>query len=146
VSSNVDEVTTPTIEATAPRILPPITETNRAFWTGGRTGQLLIQRCASCERWVHPPAEACAACGGPLNAKPVSGRGTVFTFTINGHSFHPQVPPPYVIAVVQLDEQDDLRLPTNIIGCEPSAVTVGAAVRVVFEHNGDLYVPLFELA
>lgn len=139
-------MTSPILSASAPRILPALTEANRAFWTGGRDGRLLIQRCAACERWVHPPQKVCATCGGALSAVPVSGRGTVFTFTINVHAFHPQVPPPYVIAVVQLDEQDDLRLPTNIIRCDPSAVSVGAVVRVVFERNGDVYVPLFELA
>jgi uncharacterized OB-fold protein len=136
----------PIIEASAPRILPELDEVNRAFWTGGGGGQLLIQRCAKCELWVHPPRKACAACGGALRAEPASGRGSVFTFTINVQPFHPQVPPPYVIAVVQLDEQEDLRLPTNLVGCDPSAVTVGARVRVVFERNGDVFVPLFELA
>jgi hypothetical protein len=32
------------------------------------------------------------------------------------------------------------------IRCDPSAVSVGAAVRVVVERNGEVYVPLFELA
>jgi uncharacterized OB-fold protein len=144
--STVSGVTRPPLEATAPRMLPPLSDVNRAFWTGGRDGRLLIQRCARCDRWVHPPRKTCATCGGALAAEPVTGRGRVFTFTINMHAFHPRVPPPYVIAVVQLDEQDDLRVPTNIVGCDPSAVTVGAPVRVVFERNGDVYVPLFELA
>jgi hypothetical protein len=142
----VGAVTSLIIESSAPRILPALDDVNRAFWTGGRGGQLLIQHCASCERWAHPPRKACASCGGKLSPEPVSGRGCVFTFTINAHAFHPKVPVPYVIAVVQLDEQDDLRVPTNLIGCPSSAVTIGAAVRVVFERNGDVYVPLFEMA
>jgi uncharacterized protein len=133
-----------TIEASAPRILPAITDLNRAFWTGGANGELLIQRCASCGRWVHPPTDRCPACAGELHPEPVSGNGTVFTFTVNVQPFHPDVPPPYVIAIVELDEQDDLRLPTNIVHCDADALYVGMPVRVLFEPNGDVFVPVFE--
>jgi uncharacterized OB-fold protein len=132
-----------TVEPIAPRILPPLDETNRAFWTGGADGQLLIQHCAACDRWVHPPLASCPACDGPLEPRPVSGRGTVFTFTVNEQQFHPEVAPPYVVAIVVLDEQDDLRIPTNLVGCEPDAVQIGQPVQVVFEPNGEHWVPLF---
>jgi hypothetical protein len=135
-----------TIEATAPRILPAITDANRAFWTGGAHGELLIQRCADCRRWVHPPVEQCPHCGGELHAEPVSGDGTVFTFTENFQQFHPDVMPPYLIAIVELVEQADLRLPTNLVRCAADDVRVGMPVRVVFEPNGDLFVPVFEPA
>jgi uncharacterized OB-fold protein len=133
------------VEPTAPRILPPLDDVNRAFWTGGAEGHLLIQHCAACDRWVHPPAVACATCGGQLVPRPVSGRGTVFTFTVNEQRYHPEVLPPYVIAIVVLDEQDDLRLPTNLVGCDPAAVEIGQAVHVVFERQADSehVVPLF---
>ncbi len=127
-------------------MLPELRDATRPFWTGGADGQLLIQHCAACERWVHPPVDACPTCGGSLEARPVSGHGTVFTFTVNEQQFHPDVLPPNIIAIVVLDEQDDLRLPTNIIGCEEDDLAIGMRVRVVFERNGDVYVPLFEPA
>jgi uncharacterized protein len=139
-------VTEHTIEATAPRILPALTDLNRAFWTGGANGELLIQRCAACGRWVHPPTERCAACAGALRPEPVSGNGTVFTFTENVQPFHPDVPPPYIVAIIELEEQADLRLPTNIVNCDIEAVHVGMPVRVLFEPNGDVFVPVFEPA
>jgi uncharacterized OB-fold protein len=55
------------------------------------------------------------------------------------------MPPPYVIALVELDEQPALRLMTNIVNCEPADVAIGARVRVVFEHHDDVWIPLFEL-
>ena len=135
----------PTIEPTAPRLLPPLTDANRAFWTGGARGELLIQRCTGCGRWAHPPTEeSCSACGGELRAEPVSGTGTIFTFTENHQQFHPDVAPPYVIAIVVLDEQDDLRLPTNIVNADPAALEIGQPVRVRFEVDGEVYVPVFE--
>jgi uncharacterized OB-fold protein len=127
------------------RILAPVTPENAPFWTGGARGDLLIEWCPSCRRWQHPPAGTCAGCGGPVEARPVSGRGTVFTFTVNHHRYHPEVPPPYVIAVVELVEQADLRLPTNIVGCDPDDVCIGAPVHVRFERQGDVHVPVFAL-
>lgn len=56
------------------------------------------------------------------------------------------MPPPYLIAVVVLDEQEDLRLPTNLVACDPEAVTIGMPVTVVFEPNGEHHVPLFRPA
>jgi hypothetical protein len=131
-------------EANAPRILPPLTDVNRPFWTGGAHGDLLIQRCESCARWIHPPTDHCARCGEALEFAPVSGTGTVFTFTENFQQFHPDVPPPYVIAIVELDEQADLRLPTNIVNADAATLECGMPVRVLFEQNGDVFVPVFE--
>jgi len=74
----------------------------------------------------------------------VSGRGTVLTYTVNHHSYRPGVPVPYVIALVELAEDASIRLPTNIVGCEPEDVHIGMPVRAMFEEWGDLAVPLFE--
>jgi len=134
----------PVFEATTPRILPPLDDVNGPFWTGGRDGTLLIQRCAGCRRWVHPPTGAgCPECGGELAYEPVSGNGTVFAFTVNHQQFHPDAPPPYVIAIVELDEQEDLRLPTNLVDVDPEALECGMPVEVRFEHNGEVYLPVF---
>ena len=133
-------------EATAARIPPALTDANRAFWTGGARGQLLIQWCGACRRWVHPPRATCPACGGPLEPRPVSGRGTVFTFTVNRQAFRPDLPVPYVIAIVELEEQSGLRFTTNIVGCDPGAVSIGMPVIVAFEQAGEAWVPVFRPA
>ncbi len=54
--------------------------------------------------------------------------------------------PPYSIAIVTLDEQDDLRLATNLVGVEPDAIEIGMPVQVVFEPNDEIWVPLFQPA
>jgi uncharacterized OB-fold protein len=129
------------------RMLPALNEHNRAYWTGGADGHLMIPWCAVCELWVSPPAADCPDCGGDLVAHPVSGLGTVFTFTVNHQPFNPAVPVPYVIAIVQLDEQADLRIATNIVDCEPDSVYIGLPVEVRFERHdvGDdaVFVPVF---
>ena len=129
------------------RMLPKRTDHNVAFWTGGADGQLLIARCTQCALWVSPPAADCPGCGGALTSEPVSGHGTVFTYTVNYQPFNPAVPVPYVIAIVQLDEQDDLRIASNIVDCEPDSVYVGLPVEVRFERHetdeGSVFVPVF---
>ncbi|MGV0718081.1 OB-fold domain-containing protein [Mycolicibacterium sp. XJ662] len=129
------------------RILPALTEHNRAFWTGGADGQLLIARCTGCAMWVHPPASDCPESGGTLVAQPVSGQATVFSYTVNQQPFNPAVPVPYVVAIVELVEQADLRIATNIVDCDPASVRVGLPVEVRFERHdvGDdaVFVPVF---
>jgi uncharacterized OB-fold protein len=134
------------VESSVPRMPPTLTEANRSFWTGGSEGALLIQRCRECRLWVHPPEHACPACGGEMAPEPVSGEGTVFTYTVNMHQFHPDVPPPNMIAIVTLSEQEDLRIPTGIVACEPADLRCGLPVRVLFERHGEIYYPLFEPA
>jgi acetyl-CoA acetyltransferase len=57
----------------------------------------------------------------------------------------PGVPVPYVIALVELAEQVDLRLTTNLVGCAPEDVRIGMPVRVTFRVlNDDVALPLFE--
>lgn len=127
-----------------PRIPPPVDDVNRPFWTSGPDGPLQIQFCASCDRWVFPATAACPGCGDAPAWRPVSGDGTVFTFTVNRHQYHPEVPPPYVIAIVELVEQAGLRFTTNIVDCDPEAVAIGMPVRVTFEPAGDeAWAPVF---
>lgn len=53
---------------------------------------------------------------------------------------------PYVIALVELDEQENLRLTTNLVDCDPESVRIGDRVSVRFTQCGDIYLPLFALA
>ncbi|MGV0836919.1 Zn-ribbon domain-containing OB-fold protein [Mycolicibacterium thermoresistibile] len=132
----------------APRILPELDDTSRPYWTAGAAGELRIAHCGGCGRFVHPPEDGCPQCGGPLTFEPVSGDGLVFTHTTAHQQFHPAVPTPFVIALVELPEQPGLRIVTNIVGCEPDAVFSGMPVRVRFERIDrddaePVFVPVF---
>jgi uncharacterized protein len=128
------------------RILPTRDDSNTAFWQGGADGKLMILRCPQCEQWVHPPAGDCPDCGGPLSARPVSGQGKVFTYTVNHQAFNPAVALPYIIAIIELTEQAALRIAANIVECEPNSVYIGMPVEVRFEAQAardGVYVPVF---
>ncbi len=127
-----------------PRPLPVIDRDNEAFWKGGERGELLIQRCCQCRTYIHPPTGFCPDCESRVTAyEAVSGRATITSFTINHKQWIPDLPVPYVLALVTIAEQDDVRLATNIVDCDPETVRIGMAVKVRFEPAGDLWVPLF---
>jgi len=77
-----------------------------------------------------PPIGRLRPCAGELEAEAVSGEGTVFAFTVNQHQFHPDVPPPNLIAIVELIEQHDLRIPTNIAPDRAAGGRAGRAQHV----------------
>lgn len=125
------------------RLLPRLTDDNRAFWTGGANGELLITRCEKCRHWQLPPAPECTVCGRPTSPEPVSGQAKVYTWTLNHQKFHPDVEPPNLIALVVLDEQEDLRLATNLVDIDAEDVRSGLPVSVEFEDHGELFYPVF---
>ena len=66
------------------RVLPALSDENRFFWTSGADGRLRFLRCGGCGYYLHPPSPRCPRCGGAeLAPDPVSGRGTVHSFTVN---------------------------------------------------------------
>ena len=129
------------------RVLPKLTDQNRHFWQGGQEGELRFLRCQPCGTWIHPPSPVCPEClGKDLRVEAVSGRATVLTFTLNHQPWVPAPDHPYAIAIVGLEEQEGLRLMTNVVNCPAEQVRIGMAVRVVFEQHDDVWFPLFEPA
>ena len=126
-----------------PRVLPTVDEPSAFFWTSGADGSLRFLRCSGCGYHLHPPAPICPRCHSrDLAPAVVSGRATVHSFTVN-HQPWDGVGDTYVIALVTLAEQDDLRLTTNLVGVEPGDVRIGMPVEVVFEDHAPVYLPLF---
>lgn len=116
---------------------------NDFFWLSGADGRLRFWTCAACGYRTHPGGAACARClSHDVGPQPVSGRATVLTYTVNVQQWQPGQDP-YVLAIVGINEQDDLRLTTNIIDCDPWSVRIGDRVEVCFLARNGLYYPLF---
>jgi uncharacterized protein len=126
------------------RLAPSMTADTQFFWDGLKQHRLLIQRCTACAALRHPPRPMCPACGSlDWDTLEASGRGTVYSCVIPHHPPLPWFPDPYVVALVELAE--GTRLVTNVVGIDPTDVTVGMAVKVRFEPFDDgLVLPLFE--
>ncbi len=128
------------------RALPRLGADTHFFWTSGEDGRLRFLRCGGCRHYVHPPAPRCPYClDGPLEPEPVSGRGVVHSFTVNHQQWIPGSDP-YVIGLVTIAEQDDVRLTTNLVDCHIEDVHIGMPVEVTFEHREDVWLPLFRPA
>lgn len=128
------------------RVEPALDDDNRFFWTSGEDGLLRFARCQSCGYWLHPPAPYCPSCGGrEVAPEPVSGRGQVWSFTINHHSWDGSTEP-WAIVLVELEEQEGLRLTSNLVGCAPDDIRIGMPVQVTFEAGQGIWYPLFERA
>jgi uncharacterized OB-fold protein len=75
----------------------------------------------------HLPAPA----DGGLLVVPKFSAGLVYAFTINHSRWLPDMEPPYIVAEVELVEQEGLRLMTNIVDCPLDEVRTGMAIPVV---------------
>ena len=135
------------------RAEPLVTDLTRPFWDAARQGTLAIQRCRDCAYFNHPPRAACDRClSDALAFDPVSGLGTIWSFTVNHQKsvagFEASVP--YLTALVELDEQPMLLLVTNLPGASATSAHIGQRVSVAFEplgHREDgLVLPQFVLA
>ncbi len=127
------------------RILPRVTDDNEFFWTSGADGRLRFLRCGSCGYWIHPPGPICPVCHSQEVApEAVAGNAVLHTYTVNQQAWLPGFDPPYVVAIVELPEQEGLRLTTNLVNCALDDVRIGMPVQVVFEQWEDVWLPLFE--
>ena len=126
-------------------VLPTrVTHTNHetaAFWDGCLNSQLVLPRCDACGELIWYPRRFCPFCASTaVTDVAVSGRGTVYSFTIIRKGVGPyRDAAPYVLAYVELEEGP--RLQTNIIGADPETIHIGQAVHVVFEPVRDPTTP-----
>lgn len=127
----------------ARRPRPAISDDTRFFWEGAERGELLIQRCASCGTLRHPPRPMCGQCRSlEWDTVRSSGRGTVYSFVVHHSPPVPGFDPPFVVALVELEE--GVRVVSNLTGIAPGAVEVGLPVEVSFEKvDEELTLPLF---
>jgi uncharacterized OB-fold protein len=129
------------------RHVPALEPDTAFFWTAGSQGRLLISRCGVCGRYQHPPLPRCPQCAGEAaHPSAVSGRGRVATFTINEQRWTQDLEVPFVFAAIELEEQAELYVFTNIVGCAADDVRIGMPVTVRFEQHADVYLPFFEPA
>ncbi|MGE9809463.1 thiolase C-terminal domain-containing protein [Janibacter sp. G1551] len=127
------------------RPLPQPSLSTREYWTSGEDGTLRVSQCGDCGQRMMPPLPICSSCRGrDISMQGVSGRGTVAAFSINAQAWLPSFPPPYVVAIIALDEDDSVRITTNVVNCDVTDVHIGQRVRVLFEQADDVWIPLFE--
>ncbi|WP_232495966.1 Zn-ribbon domain-containing OB-fold protein [Novosphingobium kaempferiae] len=125
----------------AERKLPRLEPETAFYWTAGAEGVLRIQRCTECGTYQHPPFPRCSSCGSEAVApEAVSGKGRLASYTVNREAWVSGLAVPFVFGVVELAEQAQLYVFTNILADE---VRVGMPLTVSFEQHDDVWLPMF---
>jgi uncharacterized protein len=104
------------------------------FYAGAAAGELRIPRCATCGEFVWYPEDVCPADGGALEWVAVSGDATLFSWAVVQRAFLPAFADmtPFVTALVALDEDPRVRVPTYIVDADPASLIADAPVVVEF--------------
>src|SRR5690242_15719765 len=129
--------------------IPGADEITEPFWEAVKGRRLVLQRCATCNHYNHPPRTVCDAClSQELRFEPVSGRGRIHTFTVMHQRDVPgfESEAPFINIVVELDEQAMLLMVSNRPIADRDRVRIGAPVMVEFENRGNgVILPQFRI-
>lgn len=123
---------------------PVPTSFTTGFWDATKRQELVLQFCTTTGKFQHYPRPLSIYTGRrTLEWRTVSGRGTVFSYTITRRA-----PPafrgrePFIVANIELAE--GVRFMSNLVDCAVEAVRIGMPVHVVWEPLADgLHYPLF---
>ena len=126
-------------------IPPAVTEETAAFWEAAAAGRLLVERCSACGAESFPPRGMCRSCRGrSMGPVEVTGRGVVYSFTVNHQRWLPDLEVPYAVVLVEFPGHPGVRVVGRLRGCPPKDAAIGMEVEVGFEPGpGGFAIPSF---
>jgi uncharacterized protein len=128
----------------------PITPESKPYWDGMKEGKLMLPNCQDCGKAHFYPRVFCPHChSNNLTWVQGSGKGKLYSFEILYRPFNRavKVPPPYVLAMVELEEGP--RMLSNLVNVEPDpkVIKCDMPVEIVFSKlTDDMTIPLFQPA
>lgn len=129
-------------------IAPQPDALTQPFWDAVNAGYLVLQHCAHCQTFVHPPLQLCPVCrNGGLEWRSPDALGTVYSQTTVHHAALDVVKSevPYSLLLVELDAGP--RMVLNAINKMPDEIRIGMRGRVVIHTNEHgITLPQFEIA
>ena len=128
--------------------LPRPNPDTQPFWDACQQHELRFQKCLDCDHVRWPASIICPSCYSKETERiKASGKGTVYTFTVYHHAFHPAFKEdiPYVTAIIELEEGPHLL--SNIVNCDPETVYCDMPVEVTWDDVDENYsLPKFKPA
>jgi uncharacterized OB-fold protein len=121
-----------------------MTDYQYTYWEHLQSGQLWLQFCPRCDKFVFYPRELCPYClQSHLEWRALSGQGKVYSYTIIYVSALPEFQDkvPYIYALVELAE--GVRIPTNLIDCPLDQVRVDLPVLLTTINRAGRTLPVF---
>lgn len=116
---------------------------DQTFWDSVAEGAMRLQKCKGCGTLRYPPGACCAKClGVEAEWLPISGRGTLISWTTFHRQYLPAYPVPLTVIVVQLEEGP--MMISNIDEAERPSLRIGVPVRMTYADHPDGYrIPRF---
>lgn len=117
--------------------IPLKTLDNKPYWDAADQHELAVQSCEDCKKAIHPPGPACPHCGSP-NIEWINYgseiTGTIYSFVM---TYVPMLPGfqhdlPTIIAQVEVDQMEGVRITANIIDATPEEIVIGKAVKMTW--------------
>lgn len=130
-----------------PILGPFIDLDNEAYWDAVKRHELVLQRCKSCNLFIHVPRPMCPQCRSMDTLEWVrsSGKGHIYSYVnfTTDRMAYPALKVPYSVVLVELEEGP--RLTSNMADVTPEEVYIGMPVEVVFEEiPGDITIYKFK--
>jgi uncharacterized OB-fold protein len=125
------------------RLLPTPDRDSAPYWAALAKGELHVQHCSKCGRWTWPARPLCSGCQAEsLKWRRVEGIGEIYTWVVAHRAYTPDVATlvPYTIALVRIDEQNDILIPGRLIGTATprQGLKVLAALERLTDEVGQL--------
>jgi len=104
----------------------------KPFWEALQKRELRLQKCTPCGHVWYPPGPVCPEClSDDWSFTPMSGRGRVIAWTEFHRQYFPEIPVPYLVVSVALDEGP--LMIGNILDAAPGDLRLDLPVEVAFE-------------
>jgi uncharacterized OB-fold protein len=115
----------------------------KPFWKFLAKRELRLQTCTACGHVRYPPGPVCPRClSDGYEWTPVSGRGRIVSWTVFHRQYLPQMPVPYTVISVALEEGP---LMIGNIDAPADALKLDMPVALIFEDvaspEGDWVIP-----
>lgn len=116
------------------------------YWKAASQERLIIQRCTACGAHQHYGRKVCVSCGGQqLEWVQAAGSGTILSFTVVQRSPYEDLPAPYVVALIRLEEK--VTLLSHVLTADPARLRCDQPVVVRFQPLREgLKLPVFQPA
>jgi uncharacterized protein len=122
------------------KVLPSPNAETQAYWDGARNNELVIQQCQDCQALIHPPAYFCTRCATiipHLGHTTVSGKGSLYSFALHYDNqikgFEDKTP--YILALIELDEQAGLTVYGNVLNAAYEELRLGMPMEAIWEET-----------
>ncbi len=106
-----------------------------------RQGEIRLQQCLSCKRFVYYPRDFCHHCHAEqLRWQPISGQGSVYSLTVQSARTEGEKPRNTVL--VELDE--GVRIVSRVEGMASDRLQIGMRVKARISSWQDVPILVFE--